>query len=75
MLVKLTNALPPYQDMPVHISVLHIVSVYEEITPGGGLVTMVYGREGKWWKVEEGLSTVVRLINEAYRTNVTVDIK
>lgn len=61
MLAKFTNAYPGREGEPLYININTIKSVYEDKTPT--LQTKIAGHD-VLWTVEEGLSEVVKLIND-----------
>ena len=64
--VKLTNYADGRQGDQIVINIDHIIAVYEDQTPGGGLVTKVYGGPmGIVWSIEESLKEAVTKIEEA----------
>jgi hypothetical protein len=65
MMVKFTNANKQRLGDPLYINREWIVSVFEENISGGSLATVIYGGPGgERWFVEEGLSEVIKIINE-----------
>jgi hypothetical protein len=65
MMLKFTNTHVDRLGDPVYISKEWIVSVFEEHVKGGTLSTVIYGGpKGERWYVEEGLSEVIKIINE-----------
>lgn len=65
MMLKFTNSNTQRRGDPVYISKDWIVSVFEESREGGSLATIIYGGpKGERWYVEEGLSEVIKIINE-----------
>ena len=71
MLVKFTNLNRDHLDQPVYINALHILTVYESRRsgPDGGFTTTIYCVNEKEWYVEESLSQVIKLVNEALGKN------
>ena len=66
-MLKFTNNNGKYKGNPLYINSDSIVSIFEEPTDGGSLATVIYGGFGspQRWYVEEGLSEVIKIINEA----------
>ena len=65
-MLKFTNYNERYKGNPVYINSDCIISVFEEPTDGGSLSTVIFGGFGppQRWVVEEGLSEVIKIINE-----------
>lgn len=65
-MLKFTNNSERYKGNPVYINSDCIISVFEEPTNGGSLATVIFGGFGppERWYVEEGLSEVIKIINE-----------
>lgn len=65
-MLKFTNISDRYKGNPLYINSECIVSVFEEPTNGGSLATVIIGGFGppQKWNVEEGLSEVIKIINE-----------
>lgn len=65
-MLKFTNNGERYKGNPVYINSDCIVSVFEEPTNGGSLATVIFGGfgNGERWYVEEGLTEVIKIINE-----------
>ena len=65
-MLKFTNSNERYKGNPVYINSECIISVFEEPTNGGSLATVIFGGFGspQRWNVEEGLSEVIKIINE-----------
>jgi hypothetical protein len=65
MMLKFTNRHTDRLGDPVYINKEWIVSVFEEHAEGGSLSTVIYGGpRGERWYVEQGLSEVIKIINE-----------
>lgn len=73
MYAKLTNAVDLYKGQPIYINPKHVSAVYEVAkTPGGSLVTIIYGGfQGLAWEVEEGLTEAIAVLT-AVGTSPTV---
>lgn len=65
-MLKFTNNSERYKGNPVYINSECIISIFEEPTDGGSLATVIFGGFGppQKWTVEEGLSEVIKIINE-----------
>ena len=63
MLIKFTNANDALKGMPLYIETANIMSVFEQPTDSGSLVTCIYGLSRDTWFVEEGLKEVVDKCN------------
>ena len=64
-MLKFTNMNNNRLGDPIYINSDWIVAVYENHS-GGSLRTIIYGgTTGTEWNVEEGLSEVIKIINEA----------
>ena len=66
-LIKLTNNAEHSKGLPIYINIDMITAVYERaLEPGGSLITIIYGGPtGLEWYVEEGLSEVLRKVEDA----------
>ena len=63
-MLKFTNASGDYRGMPLYINSEWIVSIYEQPTDGGSLMTAIYGGPTAiQWLVEESLSEAIRIAN------------
>jgi hypothetical protein len=68
MFIKLRNNAISHRDEDIWINTDHISAVYEHAkVEGGGLTTFVYSVIGNTitWEVEESVSQVIKLIEEA----------
>ena len=64
-MIKLMNLSQGHQGNPIYINPDHIIAVYPFAPDGGSIQTIVYGGpQGTVWTVEEGVETVIKLINE-----------
>jgi hypothetical protein len=68
-LIKLTNNADHSKGLPIYINPEMVTAVYERpLEPGGSLVTILYGGpQGLEWYVEEGLSEVLKKVEDAGR--------
>ena len=66
MMLKFTNASGEYSGNPLYINSEWIVSIYEQPTDGGSLMTVVYGGPSSIvWTIEESLTEAVNIFNGA----------
>jgi hypothetical protein len=67
MFIKLTNTSNGHHGDPIYINVDHITAIYDHPRDGGSLVTYVHSSIGSpvTWEVEESVSQVMDLIEEA----------
>ena len=67
MMLRFTNATSGRHGDPIYLNKDWIISVYEQPTDGGSLKTIIFGGPGGGipWTVEESLSEVIKIINEA----------
>lgn len=64
-MLKFTNTNKQRAGDPIYINGDWIVAVYENSTDGGSLSTVIFGGpHNTEWFVEEGLSQVIKIINE-----------
>lgn len=64
-MIKLMNAAEGHKGNPIYINPYHITAVYPVAFNEGSLRTIIYGGPtGITWEVEEGLETVIKLIEK-----------
>ena len=70
MFVRFTNASDRYRGMPLYLNSDKILSVYEEPTHNGSLVTIIWGGDHvNRWSVEEGLKEAIDILNGVKHAN------
>ena len=66
MMLKFTNASGEFMGNPLYLNSEWIVSIYEQPTDGGSLMTALYGGPNSIiWYVEESLTEAVNIFNGA----------
>lgn len=65
--IKLTNTADQHKGDPIYINPDFIAAIYDFAREeGGSRMTILYGGPtGNTWYVEEGLTEVIKLINES----------
>ena len=65
-MIKFMNVAEGHKGNPIYINPDHISAVYPMVFHDGSLCTFIYGGlTGITWEVEEGLETVIKLINQS----------